>query len=108
MKETLDFNKGNGLLPVIIQDIATKDVLMLGFMNQEAFDKTIKTGKVYFWSRSRKKLWMKGEESGNILHVHMILKDCDGDTMLILAKNLGKNTCHTGKKSCFFTEVPSI
>lgn len=97
----INFNKANGLVPVIIQDYQSSDILMLAYMNQKAWQKTLATGLVWFWSRSRNKLWQKGEESGNKLQVKEILLDCDYDTILIKAKLLGKNCCHTGSKSCF-------
>ena len=96
----IDFNKANGLVPVIIQNYQNLQVLMLGFMNEEAFLKTQKDGKVTFFSRSRNKLWTKGETSGNYLLVKDILVDCDNDTILIKAEPLGP-TCHTGSTSCF-------
>jgi phosphoribosyl-AMP cyclohydrolase len=99
--EGIDFKKGKGLIPTIIQDAKSYTVLMLGYMNQEAFSKTCSTEFVHFWSRSRKKLWMKGEESGNKLKVEKIFIDCDKDTILIKAELLGKTVCHTGKYSCF-------
>jgi len=102
---TIDFNKGDGLIPVIIQDDKTSAVLMLGYMNQEAFRKTQETSFVYFWSRSRGKLWMKGEESGNKLKVKSIFADCDGDTILIKAVLVGRAVCHTGRYSCFFNNL---
>ncbi len=98
----LDFNKSDGLLPVIIQDEQTLEVLMLGYMNREAFQKTKEEGKVTFFSRSKKRLWTKGEESGNFLYVKSIHSDCDNDTILIKADPLGP-TCHTGSRSCFST-----
>lgn len=101
----IDFKKGNGLVPAIIQDYQSGDVLMLGYMNDEALQKTLDTGLVYFWSRKRKKLWMKGEESGNKLRVKDIFKDCDNDTILIKVAVLGKNVCHTGSKCCFFQQI---
>jgi len=91
-----------GLLPVIVQDSVTLKVLMLGYMNREAFDKTVAEGKVTFWSRSRECLWTKGETSGNYLHVVELLKDCDADTLLVLARPDGP-TCHRGTPSCFDT-----
>jgi len=100
----LDFGKMGGLVPAIIQDSDTGDVLMLGYMNQEAFEKTRKTKKVTFWSRSRNKLWTKGETSGNFLLVREIRKDCDNDALLIKAMSKGP-TCHTGNKSCFFEKI---
>ncbi len=101
----LDFKKGNGLIPAIIQDEKSGDVYMLGYMNEQALEETKKTGKVHFWSRSRKKLWMKGEESGNILVVKEILIDCDNDTILIKVKLQGAVVCHTGNKTCFFEKL---
>ncbi len=98
----LNFQKGNGLVPAIIQDFESGDVLMLGYMNQESFEKTNETKLVHFYSRSRKKLWMKGEESGNKLEVKEIFIDCDKDTILVKVKMLGPTVCHTGAKSCFF------
>lgn len=96
----LDFDKLGGLVPAIIQDARTRNVLMLGFMNQEAYDKTVETGKVTFWSRTRNKLWTKGEESGNFLDVVSIKDDCDHDTLLIQAIPAGP-VCHTGAATCF-------
>ena len=83
---TIDFEKMGGLVPAIIQDADTRNVLMLGFMNEEAYKKTLETGKVTFWSRTRQTLWTKGETSGNYLHVISITADCDRDTLLISAK----------------------
>lgn len=97
---TIDFEKMDGLVPAIIQDAQTLKVLMLGFMNKEAYEKTVKTGKVTFWSRSRNCLWTKGETSGNFLHVVEILNDCDQDTLLIKAHPDGP-TCHTGADTCW-------
>ena len=96
----LDFNKMNGLVPTIIQDNHTKKVLMLGFMNQEALDKTIETGKVTFFSRTKNSLWTKGEESGNFLNVVSIKEDCDKDTLLIMVNPVGP-VCHTGTDTCW-------
>ena len=96
----IDFNKGDGLVPVIIQNAQTMQVLMLGYMNKEALDQTIETKKVTFYSRSKKRLWMKGESSGNILSVIDIKMDCDHDSLLIFANPKGP-TCHTGSTSCF-------
>lgn len=100
---TIDFNKGDGLVPVIIQDEQTLEVLMLGYMNQEAYDKTVKENIVTFFSRSKNRLWTKGETSNNFLHVKSIALDCDNDTLLIKVKPDGP-TCHTGARSCFNTE----
>lgn len=96
----IDFNKGDGLVPVIIQNAQTMQVLMLGYMNKEALDQTIETKKVTFYSRSKKRLWMKGESSGNTLSVIDIKMDCDHDSLLIFANPKGP-TCHTGSTSCF-------
>lgn len=96
----LNFKKLNGLIPSIVQDSETMQVLMLGFMNKEAYEKTLKSGKVTFWSRTKKRLWEKGETSGKYLEVIKIKTDCDNDTLLILARPKGP-TCHTGKYSCF-------
>lgn len=97
---TIDFEKTGDLVPAIIQDAQTKNVLMLGYMNQEAFDKTMATGKVTFWSRSRNCLWTKGETSGNFLDLVSIKNDCDNDTLLIRAIPHGP-TCHTGTDTCW-------
>ncbi len=96
----IDFNKTNGLVPVIIQDCRNQHVLMLGYMNEEAYTKTLQEGKVTFFSRSKNRLWTKGETSGNFLLVKDILIDCDKDTILIKAEPKGP-TCHTGATSCF-------
>jgi len=93
----------NGLVPAIVQDSETKNVLMLGFMNEEAYQKTVETGKVTFWSRSRQCLWTKGETSGNFLNVVSIHSDCDNDTLLIKANPIGP-VCHTGTDTCWGEE----
>lgn len=100
----IDFNKGNGLVPVVIQDINTLQVLMLGYMNNEAFEKTKAEKRVTFYSRSKKRLWTKGESSGNFLTVKDIQIDCDQDTILVKAEPAGP-TCHTGSTSCFKEET---
>jgi phosphoribosyl-ATP pyrophosphohydrolase/phosphoribosyl-AMP cyclohydrolase len=107
MKQILDFDKLNGLIPAIIQDFNTKEVLMLGFMNQEAYDKTIEKQLVTFYSRTRKELWTKGETSGNYLQVKEIIPDCDKDTLLILAEPAGP-VCHTGSRTCFSEQKPKF
>lgn len=99
----IDFEKMNGLVPAIVQDSRTKNVLMLGFMNKEAYDKTVATNKVTFYSRSRKCLWTKGETSGNFLNVISIKNDCDNDTLLIRAIPAGP-VCHTGTDTCWGEE----
>lgn len=96
----LDFEKVNGLVPAIIQDNLTSKVLMLGYMNKEALDKTIETNKVTFFSRTKQRLWTKGEESGNFLNVVSISKDCDADTLLVKVNPVGP-VCHTGSDTCF-------
>ena len=100
---TIDFSKSEGLIPVIIQDEQTLEVLMLGYMNEEAYQKTLDENRVTFFSRSKNRLWTKGEESGNFLEVKNISLDCDQDTLLIMAKPAGP-TCHTGSRSCFSTD----
>jgi phosphoribosyl-ATP pyrophosphohydrolase/phosphoribosyl-AMP cyclohydrolase len=100
---SIDFNKGDGLIPAVIQDSSTKQVLMLGYMNREALEQTLDTGRVTFFSRSKQRLWMKGEESGNVLEVEQIQADCDQDTVLVEVKPKGP-TCHTGQISCFHQE----
>ena len=97
---TIDFKKSDGLVPVVIQDEVTLEVLMLGYMNEEAYQKTISEGKVTFFSRTKNRLWTKGEESGNFLHVVSIKEDCDQDTLLIRVNPVGP-TCHNGTRSCF-------
>ncbi|MEI7791905.1 MAG: phosphoribosyl-AMP cyclohydrolase [Candidatus Berkelbacteria bacterium] len=96
----MDFSKMNGKIMAVVQDYKTKEVLMVGVMNKKALEKTLETGKVTFWSRTRRKLWTKGETSGNWLIAKKILVDCDVDTVLIMAKPQGP-TCHTGDRSCF-------
>jgi len=103
----LNFNKLNGLIPAIIQDYNTKEVLMLGFMNQEAYEKTLESKRVTFYSRTRNSLWVKGETSGNYLNVKEILPDCDNDTLLVLAETTGP-VCHTGSKTCFVNQNVSF
>ena len=100
----IDFAKGDGIVPVIIQDHATNEVLMLAYMNQEAWDKTLSTGKVHYYSRSRNKLWMKGETSGHTQDVRGVYIDCDTDTILIKIRQHGAAACHEGYRSCFFRE----
>jgi phosphoribosyl-AMP cyclohydrolase / phosphoribosyl-ATP pyrophosphohydrolase len=101
----IDFKKGNGLVPVVIQDNNTLQVLMVGYMNEEAFKKTQEVAKVTFFSRSKNRLWTKGETSGNFMIIKEITTDCDNDTLLIKVNPAGP-VCHTGKKSCFGEETP--
>ncbi|WP_317130484.1 bifunctional phosphoribosyl-AMP cyclohydrolase/phosphoribosyl-ATP diphosphatase HisIE [Flavobacterium pectinovorum] len=103
MKMDIDIKSAHGLIPAIIQDSETKNVLMLGYMNEESLQKTIETQKVTFFSRSKQRLWTKGEESGNFLNLVSIKNDCDGDTLLIQAKPVGP-TCHTGADTCWQEE----
>lgn len=103
----LDFNKGDGLIPAIVQDFKDGQILMLGYMNKESFKKTVQTKKAVFYSRSRNQLWLKGETSGNFLLVKEIFTDCDYDTILIKAEQVGDATCHTGRRSCFFYKLDS-
>jgi phosphoribosyl-AMP cyclohydrolase len=102
MSEPLNFDKQNGLIAAIVQDAATKRVLMIGYMNREAFDKTLATRHVTFFSRSRQKLWTKGESSGHFLLLQSISTDCDGDALLVQAEPLGPGVCHDGYESCFY------
>ena len=104
----MDFSKLNGLVPAVVQDATTQEVLMVGFMNQDALERTVESGFATFFSRTRNKLWTKGETSGNRLRVDRILVDCDDDTLLLLVTRLGDgNVCHTGERSCFFRELPT-
>ena len=100
----VDFNKGDGLVPVIIQNAKTLQVLMLGYMNEQAYQQTKETGRVTFYSRSKERIWVKGESSGNTLELVDIKLDCDNDTLLVLANPKGP-TCHTGATSCFKEET---
>jgi phosphoribosyl-AMP cyclohydrolase len=101
----LDFEKTNGMIPVIAQDHKTNEVLMMAFMNKEAWELTLKTGDVHYYSRSRNKLWKKGESSGNIQKVKEIRVDCDNDCLLIKIEQIGGAACHTGYRSCFYRVV---
>ncbi|MDR2203925.1 MAG: phosphoribosyl-AMP cyclohydrolase [Nitrososphaerota archaeon] len=100
----LDFNKNNGLIPVIVQDVNTKTVLMLAYTNREALDLTMKTGKATYWSRSRNEIWVKGETSGHTQQIIEISADCDYDTLLYMVDQKN-NACHTGSYSCFFNKL---
>lgn len=101
----IDFAKSGGLVPAIAQDAATGTVLMLAWMNQEAFDETVRTRRAVYFSRSRNRLWRKGEESGNVQEVKEILIDCDADTILLKVHQIGDAACHEGYKSCFFRRL---
>jgi phosphoribosyl-AMP cyclohydrolase len=100
----LDFAKGNGLIPVIVQDDDTGEVLTLAYMNEESLRRTRESGQVWFYSRSRQELWHKGATSGNYLNVRRILEDCDGDALLVRVQPMGP-ACHTGERSCFHREL---
>ena len=101
----IDFEKGKGLLPVIVQDYETGEVLMLAYMNRKAWLETLETGKATYWSRSRNELWVKGKTSGHVQIVKEILVDCDSDTLLLKVQQVGGAACHTGYKSCFYRKV---
>lgn len=104
----LDFAKdSNGLLPAIVQDAESGDVLMLAYINKESWEKTLSTGKAHYWSRSRQKLWLKGESSGHVQLIREILVDCDEDTVVFKVEQLGGAACHKGYGSCFFRRVHS-
>ena len=102
----MDFSKLDGLVPAIVQDNISNEVLMVGFMNEQALEQTIATGFATFFSRTRQTLWMKGETSGNKLQVQQMLSDCDDDTILLRVTRLGDgNVCHTGERTCFFRKL---
>lgn len=103
---SLNFAKTtDGLLPAIVQDYQTKEVLMLAYINKEAWEKTRETGKAHYWSRSRNQLWLKGETSGHVQIIQAILVDCDDDTVIYQVEQLGGAACHTGHRSCFFRRL---
>lgn len=101
----LDFAKGDGLVPAIAQDWQTGEVLMLAYINEEAWNETLKTGNATYWTRSRKKLWRKGESSGNVQKVKEIYVDCDDDTVIFKVEQIGGAACHEGFRTCFFRKV---
>jgi len=105
MKATLDFNKLDGLIPAVVQDHLTGEVLMVGFMNPEAWETTLRTGKATFWSRTRQTLWTKGLTSGNVQLVKEIRIDCDDDTVVLKVEQVGGAACHTGHRSCFYKRL---
>lgn len=102
---SVDFEKGNGLVPAIAQDVRTGKVLMMAYMNREALETTLKEGRACYWSRSRKELWRKGATSGDVQVVKDVLVDCDQDTILLLVDQRGEGACHTRKWSCFFRRI---
>ncbi|MEJ2688755.1 MAG: phosphoribosyl-AMP cyclohydrolase [Deltaproteobacteria bacterium] len=101
----LEFGKGAGLLPAIVQDHETGEILMLAYINELAWKKTIETGKAHYWSRSRNKIWLKGESSGHVQLIREILVDCDLDTVVFKVEQLGGAACHKGYRSCFFRKL---
>jgi phosphoribosyl-AMP cyclohydrolase len=103
--DTLRFDKGEGLLPAIVQDWRTKEILMLAYINEEAWRKTLETGKAHYWSRSRNKLWLKGESSGHFQLIKEVLVDCDADTVIYRVDQQGAAACHKGYGSCFYRRV---
>jgi len=103
--DEIDFAKGDGLVTAIAQDDATGDILMVAYMNEAAFRKTVEIGEVVYWSRSRQELWHKGESSGNTQRVKSLAIDCDGDAVLLRIEQRGNAACHTGKRSCFFRRL---
>ncbi|GAB4360559.1 MAG: phosphoribosyl-AMP cyclohydrolase [Gammaproteobacteria bacterium] len=103
--KAVDFTKGNGLVTAIAQDFETGEILMLANMNEESLRKTLECGEAVYWSRSRARLWHKGEESGNVQKVKELYIDCDGDAVLMKVEQIGRAACHTGKRSCFFRRV---
>jgi phosphoribosyl-AMP cyclohydrolase len=105
MNMLLDFRKQKGLVPAIVQDAETGEVLMLAYMNQESFEETLRTGKACYFSRSRNTLWRKGEESGNVQQIVEVRIDCDKDTILLKVNQVGRAACHTGYRSCFFRKI---
>ena len=102
---TLDFEKCGGLIPTIVQDFRTGEVLMLAFMNEKAWQETVRTGNATYWSRTRQELWVKGRTSGHVQLVKEIRIDCDDDTVLLKVEQVGGAACHTGYRSCFFKKV---
>lgn len=102
--DEIDFEKSGGLVPVVAQDSRTKEVLMLAYADREAVELTIKTGYAHYYSRSRRRLWMKGETSGNVQKVVDVLLDCDNDSLLYIVEQVG-NACHTGERSCFHRKL---
>jgi len=100
-----DFAKGGGMLPAIAQDAQSGEVLMMAYMNEESYAETLSSGRAVYFSRSRNKLWRKGEESGNVQHVREIYLDCDADTILLKVEQVGGAACHAGYRSCFYRQV---
>jgi phosphoribosyl-AMP cyclohydrolase len=105
LKKIVDFTKGKGLVTAIAQDAGSGEILMVANMNEESLARTIELGQAVYWSRSRQKLWHKGEESGNVQQVKELYLDCDGDAILLKVEQIGGAACHTGKRSCFFRKL---
>lgn len=104
--DALNFTKSaDGLIPAVVQDYKSNEVLMLAYINKEAWEKTLETGKAHYWSRSRNKLWLKGESSGHVQVIHEIYVDCDEDTVVYKVEQLGGAACHVGYSSCFYRKV---
>lgn len=103
--DEIDFTKNDGLVTGIVQDHSTGEILMVAFLNEESLRLTLETGSVVYWSRSRKKLWRKGEESGNVQKLKSLYIDCDGDAVLMQVEQIGGAACHTGRRNCFFRKV---
>lgn len=101
----LNFSKSDGLIPAIVQDAASGEILMLAYMNRQAWEATLQSGKATYWSRSRQSLWIKGETSGNVQLVKNIYIDCDNDTVLLQVQQIGEAACHTGFRSCFYRKL---
>jgi phosphoribosyl-AMP cyclohydrolase len=109
MMVDLDFKKNiDGLLPAIVQEYESGDILMLAYINRESWERTLKTGKAHFWSRSRKEIWLKGESSGHVQIIRDILIDCDNDTVVFKVEQVGGAACHTGYRSCFFRRINGL
>ena len=104
-EQVIDFDKAGGIVPVVTQDEGTGEVLMMAYMNHEAFAETLRTGHACYFSRSRNRLWRKGEESGNVQEVRAVYVDCDADTLLLKVRQVGGAACHEGYPSCFFRRV---
>ena len=101
----LDFSKNSGLIPAIVQDFRSGKVLMLAYINQASWEKTLKTGEAHYWSRSRQEIWHKGESSGHVQKIREIYADCDNDTVLFRVEQIGGAACHTGHETCFYKKV---
>lgn len=101
----LDFSKGDGLLPAVVQDVISGKVLMLAYINQESWEKSLETGEAHYWSRSRQELWHKGATSGHVQKIKEVYVDCDKDTVLFKVEQIGGAACHTGYESCFFKKI---